>query len=88
MGMFDTVTFTCSHCRKQMEVQNKSGPCELQTYPETAVPGEIAADITDKVVVCDHCHRQNVIVSALSRAVVCYTRPLEEEDHIFEGRVH
>lgn len=63
MGMYDTVHFTCPKCDRDLAVQSKAGDCRLSDIDCSAVPLDIADDISGEEVFCDPCGRLWTIVS-------------------------
>lgn len=56
MGLFDTVIFTCPHCRRPTERQTKAGPCDLKHYPLHHAPPSIQADVAAlPKITCEQC---------------------------------
>ena len=42
--MFDTITFYCPSCGKELEAQSKSGECLMYNYNMASVPIDVAQD--------------------------------------------
>ncbi len=70
MGKFDSVYFKCSGCGEAVEVQSKSGNCELAEFDPDCVPAKIAADIMGSQAWCPRCDRLWTVVSINSPATV------------------
>jgi uncharacterized Zn finger protein len=63
MGLFDSVYANCPTCGREIEIQSKSGPCELSRYDCDQVPTDVASAIDRRTIECDAC-------GAVSLAVV------------------
>lgn len=62
MGMYDTVWFICPRCGECLDIQSKSGRCDLQDYEAyNGVPSYIAVDIEGELIYCPKCHKEYII---------------------------
>lgn len=61
MSCFDTVVFKCTRCNVPMEVQSKSGKCELRKYSPNGVPLEVVSGL-GRGVVCKNCGENHRVV--------------------------
>lgn len=57
MGMFDTIHVDCVECGRHVELQSKSGPCQMLKYDLSNVPSDVASAYVDlgKADQCEHC---------------------------------
>ena len=83
MGMFDSVIGKCPHCKKEVELQSKAGPCLLGVYDPKKVPVSIAQDLNknlkDYNSTCHHCKEKFVLLAPLKATVECKLVPLTPE---------
>lgn len=56
MGMFDTIEFKCAKCGNTIEVQTKSGSCQLEVYKADKVPVSVAVG-APRINICGQCGR-------------------------------
>ncbi len=79
MGCFDSVNVPCPRCGHVNVLQNKAGPCLLNTYSLWNAPLDILADLADTRELCEKCegaytfHVQLIIVA-------CVTDEREDDD--------
>lgn len=56
MGMFDSVTVSCTNCKQDViEFQSKAGDCRLGEYKPNQVPMAIAIDLDGSSESCPSC---------------------------------
>lgn len=80
MGMFDTVNIRCPHCDQITDVQTKSGPCNLDTFPANDVPVQVASSALG-LDHCRHCGKE-FLVKARTPNIELYAveaPPLEDD---------
>lgn len=69
MGCFDEVRFLCPDCGEGLYAQSKAGECNMSTFPQEAVPLEIAGDVNGDVEVCE-CGARVKIVAPFGDTIV------------------
>lgn len=77
MGMFDTFYVNCPICGNELDIQNKSGPCELKKYSISTVPPSVAGSLHGEVTNCCGCGTDIEIVT---QCVVSVIVKRDEED--------
>lgn len=69
MGLFDSVYIACPSCGKTMELQSKSGPCEMARYSANSVPIAVASYAVGDAQ-CEHCGAEMRIDAVPDRVVL------------------
>lgn len=80
MGMFDTVTFKCPVCGRDLETQSKSGPCILMCCDASKdeVPIDVAGDVIGEQLDCECGKRWRVASPGIRRTVPLHLEPFHE----------
>ena len=61
MGMFDSLIIECPKCKKDLEIQSKSGCCMLDVYNKNNLPAEVAVGLNGDVIECEFCRCKFIV---------------------------
>lgn len=78
MGMYDTIYFNCPNCGEELCCQSKSGKCELNTYPNTAVPISVAYDANRHTPVTCKCGKSYIFDTSILNDITLINLPIKE----------